>query len=53
MFKIIAYEGKLSRTILLVFRFYTGKQKKMMFLTIRNAQREGEKSFLCKNLKQW
>ena len=45
IFKIIVYERRLSRTVLLVFRFYTVKQKKMMFLTIINVQKR--KNSLC------
>lgn len=49
IFQIFVCEGKFLRTILLVFRFCTDKQEKMMPVTIINA-REGEK-FLFQSLK--
>lgn len=52
IFKIIVYERKLASTLLLAFGFCTDKQKKMILLTIINAQRRRKPS-LCKNLRVW
>lgn len=45
IFKIIVYEKNFPGQFFFFFRFYPSKQKKMMFLTVINAQRR--RNILC------